>query len=93
MKLQQLQTIEVKFLGWTTTQLNRIKITDTRFNKSKIINFDDKIERDIKDQAIVYLKRLHGTINVLSFSYIEKTGSYNLHVNFGDDGRFESIFN
>ena len=93
MKLQQLQTIEVKFLGWTEKQPNRIKITDTRFNKFKIINFDEDIDRDIKDQAIAFLNRLHDTINFLSFSYIEKTGAYNLHVNFSDDGRFKSIFN
>lgn len=92
MKIQQLQTIQIKYLGWTNTQPERLKLLDTRFNKSIIIPLDGLKGDDLKDKAINYLLKVAGAINIHSYSLI-KEGIYNIHVSFTDLNTFENIFN
>lgn len=91
MKVQQLQTIQIKYLGWTATQPERLKLLDTRFNKSATIPLDDLKGDDLKDKAINYLLKVGGAINIHSYSFI-KESTYNIHVSFSDLNMFEDIF-
>ena len=59
--MNHLHLIKVKFLGATNTKGERVKITSTRHNKSKIIPYDYQFDCALH-QALTYLNDLKYTI-------------------------------
>ena len=66
--MQNLQTIEIKYLSPTNTKGARVKLIDTRFKVSEILSYDYEIG-DIVKQAIQHLK--NKGFNVIFKSYDE----------------------
>ena len=81
--MQNLQMIEIKYLAANNTKKARIKLIDTRFKVSEILNYDYEISDSI-NQAIKHLS--NKGFNVIFQSYDELN---NKHYVFIDN--FESI--
>ena len=66
--MQNLQMIEIKYLSPTNTKGARIKLIDTRFKVSEILNYDYEI-CNMLEQSIRHLK--NKGFNVIFKSYDE----------------------
>lgn len=71
--MKNLQMIEIKYLAPTNTKGARIKLIDTRFKVSEILNYDYKIG-DLINQAVKYLS--NKGFNVIFKSYDELNEKY-----------------
>ena len=71
--MQNLQMIEIKYLAPTNTKGARIKLIDTRFKVSEILNYDYEIG-DLINQATKYLS--NKGFNVIFKSYDELNEKY-----------------
>ena len=80
-KFNNLRGFKIKYLGATNYLGSRVKITDTRHNKSITLSYDYSIG-DIAKQAIKYLS--DRDIKIEGMSNDERTNEYNLlSLNFG----------
>ena len=88
-KLNNLRGFKVKYLGATNFLGSRVKITDTRHNKSVTLSYDYSIG-DIVKQAIKYLD--DRDIIIEGMSNDERTNEYNLlSLNFGTQLKVQRI--
>lgn len=53
--MENLHIIELKYLGATNTRGSRVKLTSKRFNESKTIAYNYKLNH-IEDMAVEYLE-------------------------------------
>lgn len=68
--MQNLRMFEVKYLGPTNTRGSRVKITDTRFQKSVILSKSYKFD-DVLEQAKEFLESKG--IKLVSRTWDERT--------------------
>ena len=66
--MQNLQMVEVKYLGATNIRADRVKLIDTRFNVS--ITMDRNYEDTADEQAIKYLQ--NQGFNIVATTCVEK---------------------
>lgn len=75
--MENLQMIEIKYLAPTNTKGARIKLIDTRFEVSEILNYDYEIG-DLINQTVKHLS--NKGFNVIFKSYDELNKKYYIFI-------------
>lgn len=79
--MKHYRAFKIKYLGATNYKGSRIKITDERFDQSKIINYSAKYNHTL-EQAIDFLK--NNGFNIVGYSEM-KNGHVIFCDNWGND--------